>query len=427
MERTELVFIPAPGLVGHLKPIVKFAQLLIDRNDHLSIKFLIMKLPSDSTIDNYIESIASSSLSQQIHFIHLPHQELMLESNSSFLYLFVENHKSYVKETIAKLIQPDSTSSPTRLAGIVVDMFCFTMIDVAKEFDIPSYVFFTFGAGFLGLMLHCASLVDNQNKDFISVLEGSETELMVPCFACPVPAKVLPPTALDTEFGLNMARRLIEAKSIIVNTFEELEFYALNSLVNEATPPIYPVGPILELEGGVGSSDETNVQNSDIINWLDQQPPSSVVYLCFGSKGYFNKDQVKEIACGLESSGFRFIWSLRLVPTKDGQVTLPGEHTHLYQVLPDGFLERTAGTGLVVEEITLDYRRDFDKSNVDTVTAEEIERGIRRVMEENSTTRRKVKMMREKCREAVMEGGSSYSSFDRLIKDIINHSNQGSQ
>ncbi|OMO55659.1 hypothetical protein CCACVL1_27110, partial [Corchorus capsularis] len=56
MERAELVFIAAPTWL--VKPVVKFAQLLIDQNDHLSIRFfiLIMKLPSDTTIDNYIES-----------------------------------------------------------------------------------------------------------------------------------------------------------------------------------------------------------------------------------------------------------------------------------------------------------------------------------------------------------------------------------
>ncbi|GJT83492.1 hypothetical protein Tco_1057834, partial [Tanacetum coccineum] len=69
---------------------------------------------------------------------------------------------------------------------------------------------------------------------------------------------------------------------------------------------VYPVGPILNLDGVAGKSEDR-----DGISWLDDQPPSSVVLLCFGSMGSFDEVQVKEIAYGLERSGYRFVWSLR--------------------------------------------------------------------------------------------------------------------
>ncbi|KAL0008659.1 hypothetical protein SO802_010161 [Lithocarpus litseifolius] len=52
-------------------------------------------------------------------------------------------------------------------------------------------------------------------------------------------------------------------------------------------------------------------QWSDIMKWLDDQPQSSVVFLCFGSRGGFGDNQVKEIAKALERDGFPFLWSLR--------------------------------------------------------------------------------------------------------------------
>lgn len=52
-------------------------------------------------------------------------------------------------------------------------------------------------------------------------------------------------------------------------------------------------------------------KSSEIISWLDDRPRLSVVFLCFGSNGSFQDDQVKEMTRGIEKSGHRFLWSLR--------------------------------------------------------------------------------------------------------------------
>ncbi|PQQ16075.1 UDP-glycosyltransferase 71A16 [Prunus yedoensis var. nudiflora] len=55
----------------------------------------------------------------------------------------------------------------------------------------------------------------------------------------------------------------------------------------------------------------------------------------------------------------------------------------------------------------MSYRRDDQV----VVSAEEIERGIKEVMEHDSDQRKRVKEMSEKCKKALMEGGSSHSSL----------------
>ncbi|KAM1767997.1 hypothetical protein ACFX12_046020 [Malus domestica] len=247
----------------------------------------------------------------------------------------------------------------------------------------------------------------------------------------------------------------------------ELESHALHYLDSgDKIPPVYPVGPLLNLK----SSDEDKV--SDVLRWLDDQPPFSVVFLCFGSMGSFGEAQVKEIACALEHSGHRFLWSLRRPPPK-GKRAMPSDYEDLKTVLPEGFLDRTATVGkvigwapqaailghpatggfvshcgwnstleslwngvpiaawpmyaeqnlnafqLVVElglavEIKMDYRRDNDV----VVSAEDIERGIRQVMELDSDVRKRVKEMSEKSKKALVDGGSSYSSLGRFIDQI---------
>lgn len=76
--------------------------------------------------------------------------------------------------------------------------------------------------------------------------------------------------------------------------------------------------------------------------WLDGQPDRSVVFLCFGSVGWgaHSKEQLREIAVGLENSGHMFMWVVR-APY--------GGVPDLGALLPDGFLEGTAGRGIIVK------------------------------------------------------------------------------
>lgn len=148
---------------------------------------------------------------------------------------------------------------------------------------------------------------------------------------------------------LEHARRFKEVEGIIINSFEELETHAFKSLMecSISTPPIYPVGPLVSLKGQkILQIDKA--ENNEILGWLDQQPPSSVVFLCFGSLGSFDEPQLSEIACGPERSEFRFLWSVRKAPAK-GEFEAPREYTNLdlEGILPDGFLERTKKKGRI--------------------------------------------------------------------------------
>uniref|UniRef100_A0A6N2L8Q9 anthocyanidin 3-O-glucosyltransferase n=1 Tax=Salix viminalis TaxID=40686 RepID=A0A6N2L8Q9_SALVM len=185
--------------------------------------------------------------------------------------------------------------------------------DEANEFGVPSYIV---QLAYLGLQFYMQALHDEQID--------SNAELVVPCLANPLPAKVLLSAALKKEWlpgFLDQSRRFRETKGIMVNTFDELESQAINSFSNCNTPPVYPVGPIWNLNRD-GDHDVESDKYKDIRQWLDDQPVSSVMYLYFGSMGSFGVDQVKEIACGLEQSGHRFLWSLRQ-PQPKGKMELP--------------------------------------------------------------------------------------------------------
>jgi hypothetical protein len=88
----------------------------------------------------------------------------------------------------------------------------------------------------------------------------------------------------------------------------------------------------------------------ECLTWLDSQPSGSVVFLCFGSLGVFTKEQLEEIAVGLERSGQRFLWVVRNPPSRNQSVAIAVQpDPDLDSLLPDGFLGRTKDRGLVVK------------------------------------------------------------------------------
>jgi hypothetical protein len=477
-RKYEVVFISTPGF-GNLVPVVEFAQRLIDHDRRFSATVLIITMPQRPLVSTYVQSRAASPAANTIRFLHLPAVEDLpspdhFDSSIGFMCCLIEKHRSHVKHAITDLMATESNSdSPVRrVAGLFVDMFCTSMIDVAKELNLACYLFFASPATFLSFMLHLPVL-DIQLTADLAKLETQLVIPAIPAFVNPVPPTVLPPSALTRDgyaSFLQNARRYAETKGIIVNTFFELEPYALDSVSTSQLPPVYPVGPILDLAGPAQWHPD-RAHHEHIMRWLDDQPPSSVVFLCFGSMGSLGGSQVREIGFGLERAGLRFLWALRDKPK--AQLHLPSEYTNLEEVLPYGFLERTAGIGLVcglvpqvtilahkaiggfvshcgwnsileslwhgvpiatwplyaeqhmnafemvkelglAVEISLDY-----KEASDLVLAEEVERGIKRLMDGENEVREKVKEMSKKSKMAVMENGSSYRSLGALIEELV--------
>ncbi|CAI0542124.1 unnamed protein product [Linum tenue] len=401
--------------------MLELAEQLVSRDPRLSIAFCLMKMPFQKTSNYDFHPSASG----RIRFVDLQPTAVDPETPPSDAFVsFIDGHAPQIKEA-ASSSNNTASSSSSRLAGFVLDMFCTSFIDVADELGAPSYVFYTCGATCLGFMLHVQSLFDR---------------------------------------GERHTKRTRLSKGILVNTFHDFESNAVASLTTGQTPPLYTVGPIIDLK----MKGDRTAGETEIVDWLDKQPESSVVFLCFGSMGSFDEEQVKEIAIALEASGQRFLWSLRKPPQKS-------EYDDVKEGLPEGFLDRTDGLGKVIGwapqtrilahpsvggfvshcgwnstlestwfgvpvatwpmhaeqqlnavmlvkelEVAVEIRMSYRKTSGEVVPAEEIERGIRGLMAaENEGRRIKAKEMSDKCRKAVEDGGSSYHSIGRFIEDVI--------
>ncbi|KAF5730065.1 hypothetical protein HS088_TW20G00435 [Tripterygium wilfordii] len=137
------------------------------------------------------------------------------------------------------------------------------------------------------------------------------------------------------------------AAGILVNSSLDIEPGAFKALmeVKPGFPPIYPIGPLTQ-PGKSSSVDD----RSGCLEWLDNQPNGSVLFVNFGSGGTLSIDQINELAFGLEMSGQRFLWVVR--PPNDNvnaaYFEANGADEDPSEFLPNGFLDRTRDVGLVV-------------------------------------------------------------------------------
>ncbi|GER53983.1 UDP-sugar:glycosyltransferase [Striga asiatica] len=472
-----LVFIPSPGL-SHLVSTVEAAKLLLDRDPRLSVTILVMKLPTDQTVDKYTRTTPITA--PRLTLTHLPNHDFAPSPDRIPMIDFINTRETHVKEAVSGLISRRAGQMGSLVSGLVLDMFCTVFTEIGDELGLPSYVYFTSGASALGLFNYLVSLKFEKGED-LTRYKDSSLDLPVPCFSSPVPAKVLPANIVSGSpvfsTALGYFKRVVDTRGVMVNTFEGLEPFALESIKNDRRMPrVYPVGPVL--------SAENQTLDGELKEWLDRQPDRSVVFLCFGTMGSFDRAQVAEIAAGLEHSGARFIWSLRKPggPGKPGGVFVPPtEYEDFGKVLPEGFLERTSTVGKVMgwapqvavlahvavggfvshcgwnstlesiwhgvpmatlplraeqqmnafllvrelgiaEPIRIDYRKDLfsgeGSSPENIVGAEEIEAAVRRLMAANDGgVREKVREMQGKSKAALEKGGSSYHAITSFIED----------
>ncbi|GMN27614.1 hypothetical protein TIFTF001_001735 [Ficus carica] len=218
IKKLELVFIACPGM-GHVVTTVELAKQLVARTDHL-LNSPHHQLPFDPNLASYTDSFAAASTSDRIKFIDISQNITFAETDPIvFVNSFIETHKPHVKNTVTGILNsgPDSP----RLAGFVVDTLMSTMIDVVNEFGVPSYVFFTSGAGLLSFMFHLQALTDEHGVDPTRFRNKPDSKLIVPGFVNPVLVSVLPGVVVDEASApimLNHARRIrSQSKGFVVD------------------------------------------------------------------------------------------------------------------------------------------------------------------------------------------------------------------
>ncbi|KAF8696115.1 hypothetical protein HU200_037005 [Digitaria exilis] len=339
--RRPVVLYPSPGM-GHLVSMIELGKILGARG--LPVTIVVVDPPYNTGATGpFLAGVTAAN--PCISFHRLPKVERLPPVATS-------HHEALTYELI-RVSNPHLRGflAAAHPAVLVVDFFCSVALAVARELGVPGYFFFTSGAQVLAFFLHLPVLHERSTKSFQDMGEEPVHVPGIPSF--PATHAILPLMDRDDPAYhgfLNTCTELSRSDGVIVNTFRLLEQRAVEAVVagrctprGLPTPAVHCIGPLVKSEEVIAKAGE------ECLTWLDTQPEASVVFLCFGSIGRFSAEQIREVAVGLEASGQRFLWVVRAPPCDDPakRFDTPPE-PDLDALLPEGFLARTKGRGLVV-------------------------------------------------------------------------------
>ncbi|XP_043694901.1 hydroquinone glucosyltransferase-like [Telopea speciosissima] len=338
-EATHIVILPSPGM-GHLIPMAEFAKRLV-LNHHFSVTFTI---PCDGPLPKAQKKVIDS-LPKIINSVILPPVNLNDLSSDVPHEVHICHINTRSLPSLREVLKDSSTTS--RVSALVVDLFGIDAFKVAKEFKILSYLFFPSTAMSLWMFLQMPKLDEMYSCEYRDLPEPVKLPGCVPVHGSDLLDPVQDRTSEVYSFILNLCRRVVVADGILLNSFMDLEPGAIQAFTEGGelcSLQIYPVGPLIR----TGSGDESDP--NECLKWLDGQPDGSVLFVSFGSGGVLSPEQLNELAFGLEQSEQRFLWVTRSPSSKSVTANFFNSQSieDPFSHLPQGFLERTKGRGLVV-------------------------------------------------------------------------------
>nr|AFJ52918.1 UDP-glycosyltransferase 1 [Linum usitatissimum] len=339
-----VVMVPSPGH-GHLIPFVELSKRLLLRHN-----FSITIIVPDNGSGMIPQRQLLQTLPPTVSPLYLPPVSLSdVPSDANVITrvtLTMIRSLPAIRDALIHL----QHGNRGRVVAVVADFLGADALQVASQLQIPPYVFYTCSAFHLTLGLKAPELHQTHPEEF---RDSSEPLKLPGCV--PFPGPDLPDPYLDKKkdaykWMLHVHERISnDAAGIMINSFMELESEIFKALTEERSrtgsgTAVYPIGPVPRLESDEDLAKLSN-ESIECLKWLDKQPESSVLFISFGSGGKQSQVQFDELAHGLAKSGKRFIWVVKPPGNNIVEVT---DSIVPASFLPEGFLEKTKGVGLVI-------------------------------------------------------------------------------
>jgi len=368
--------------------------------------------------------------------------------------------------SLTNLIKNNFISNPSKkLACIINNPFVPWVANVAYEFNIPCACLWIQPCTLYSIYYRFY----NELNQF-PTLENPEIDVELPGLPLlkpqDLPSFILPSNPIKTMSNVlaEMFQDMKKLKWVLANSFYELEKDVIDSMAEIF--PITPVGPLVppSLLGQDQKQDvgiEMWAPQDSCMEWLNQKPPSSVIYISFGSLIFLSEKQMQSIADALKKSNKYFLWVMKSKDIKNEKVQLS-----------EKFLEETKEKGLVVtwcpqtkvlvhpaiacflthcgwnstlEAITagvpmIGYPQWTDQptnaklvsdvfsmgirlkqDNDGFVESDEVERAIEEIVggERSEVFKKNALELKHAAREAVADGGSSERNIQRFVDEIL--------
>ncbi|KAK2434220.1 abscisate beta-glucosyltransferase [Trifolium repens] len=365
---------------------------------------------------------------------------------------------------------------------IVIDMFHRWAGDIIDELEIPRVIFNGNGCFPRCVIENTRKhvvLEDLSSDSEPFVVPGLPDRIEMT--RSQVPIFMRNPTQTN-QFSERMKKLEGKCFGTLINSFYDLEPAYADYTRNELGKKAWIVGPVSlcnrSLEDKKERGKQPTIDEQSCLNWLNSKKPNSVIYISFGSVARLSMKQIKEIAYGLEASDQSFIWVVGKILNSskkeetDSENWVLDEFEERMKELDKGLIFRgwapqllileheaiggflthcgwnstlegvCAGVPMITwplsaeqftnEKLVTDVLKigvqvgsrewaSFDEERKVLVGREKVELAVKKLMvksEEADEMRRRVKLIAENAKKAVVEGGTSYGDIDSLIQEL---------
>ncbi|CAJ2664926.1 unnamed protein product [Trifolium pratense] len=342
MEKSiHIAVVPGVGY-SHLFPILQFSKLLVHHHPYIHITCFI---PSHGSLSSDSKTILQN-LPSNINSIFLPPVDSKDLPQGVPLEIQLQLTLTHSLPSIHQALK--SLTLRTPFVALIVDSFAIAALDLAKDFNMLSYVYFPSAATTLSTYFYMFKH-DKETSGEYRDLPDQPIQIpgCVPIHGRDLVDQAQNRSSESYKYLLQRIKRFRLVDGILINSFLEIEKGSIEALAEEGSgnPLVYAVGPIIQ-KGTEASKDDAN--SLECLSWLDKQKPSSVLYVSFGSGGTLSQEQIDELALGLELSNHKFLWVARAPSSLANAAYLSASDVDPLQFLPSGFLERTKEQGMVV-------------------------------------------------------------------------------
>ncbi|KAJ4808722.1 hypothetical protein LUZ62_021288 [Rhynchospora pubera] len=325
MSSPHVLVLPWP-MPGHIVPLMHLSHFLVDNG---------FKITFVNTEDSHNRIVSAGAHADRFHMISIP--DGLGPEELRFGPRLVDAIEYNMPSELENLIRKINDEGNEKITFLIADGGMGWAVEVAERLGLRSVVFSPHSASFLAIYLNIPKLretgvVDEngsvKNKERFK-LDPTATYIDETYFAWNFMGNFEIQQRMFRYFENNV-QSILKAHFIVCNSFQDFELPVFTSFPNIIPIGPLPLGKATNATGLFWSDDPT------CIDWLDQQPINSVVYVAFGSIATLDLNQLEELAFALDSSQMHFLWVTRPDQTM-------GEDHHFFKQFQESINRRGKG------------------------------------------------------------------------------------
>ncbi|MED6185519.1 hypothetical protein PIB30_057897 [Stylosanthes scabra] len=299
-KRMNVLMVSLP-LQGHINPMLKLAKRLISKGVHVTIA------TTEDRLFRKHNSDASSEIRLEFFSDGLSFDFERNDPNS-----LINSVETKGRRNLSTLVT--NLTKAQDYSCVITNPFFPWAIDIAAEHGIPCALLWIQASAVFSIYYRYFKSTDV----FPNLEDPNEKVNLIPGLPTlhvrDLPSFMLPSSPEHfTRLLKHLYKSLDKVQWVFGTSFFEAEEEIVKSMVS--LTPFYPIGPLVspfllgETETNGVSVDMWEAEDS-CIEWLNNKPPSSVIYVSFGSLIVLSNEKIKNIATALKNSNKPFLWVL---------------------------------------------------------------------------------------------------------------------